>query len=129
MKVKLWEVTLGFILLVLWAFSVFVSNDENSVIPSSTVAPSQAQSQIIPFQGGIRGNVMERNKPFPTEVFVHQDEGVLVVSQNTKPDGTFSFDLPPGVYTVSAATDESFCSMVRATVQPTDYTIVFITCD
>jgi hypothetical protein len=65
------------------------------------------------------------------EVTPHNQAGRAMASTRSGPDGTYQLHLPPGTYTLTAATAGPLprCTSVKVTAEPHKTVRVDITCD
>src|SRR3989344_2428627 len=111
--------------------------------------PTSTGDGILPYKSGIRGTVMmgptcpvERmppdpqcaDKPVKTNVSIYRasDTSRSVAVLASAEDGTFEVSLPPGEYVVMAGpygVPYPRCSDTRATVGPSSYTQITVSCD
>ncbi|MES2203437.1 MAG: hypothetical protein V4474_03900 [Patescibacteria group bacterium] len=114
---------------------------------SVTTPPAGGVATVAPYHSGIRGSVMagptcpvERtppdpacaDKPLSTTVAVFRAGNPVNPYAITKSaaDGTFEFSLPPGNYVVGAGEGMlPRCAQTPATVQPSGYTDIVVSCD
>jgi hypothetical protein len=112
--------------------------------PSTGGSPSQG---ILPYDSGVQGVVMVgptcpvmknppdaqcADKPYQTmvAVFRKSDPVHAYAIAKSAADGTFRFSLPPGDYTLGAGESNlPRCDHPEATVGPSGYTQVTISCD
>ena len=120
------------------------------VCPSATTTPpTGGGGGILPYNSGIQGVVMagptcpvERNPPDPacadrptaTNIWISRKTAPQQVIATTQSDkqGTFQLSLPPGEYVIQAGSSGlpfPRCSDTTATVGPSGYTNVVVSCD
>jgi len=113
-----------------------------------TVVPKEpASGGVLPYNSGVRGTVLlgptcpvERDppdpmcadKPYSTTITVrHTGTTSIVTTGKSDADGTFTFSLAPGKYTLTAEGGPTLprCNPVEAMVAATGYVTADISCD
>ena len=124
-------------------------NCEFAACPEATVTSTTegGSDSILPYASGVRGVVMLgptcpvmqeppdpmcADKPYATSVLVYRAGAKTpFVIGNSDKDGTFSFSLPPGSYTLAAGSDKPLprCAGAAITVPADGYVSTTISCD
>jgi hypothetical protein len=125
----------------------FICPTASSTAGGTSTGSGSSGGGIAPYQSGIEGTVLagptcpvERNPPDPacadrplaTGVSVsHKGSTDVFATTQSNAQGVFKISLPPGQYTVTAGSGSMLprCNPVDATVGPSGYAQVAVSCD